>query len=273
MSKGNNEEYEKNIRVIKWFEENKVKIIIILFLIGFVILLLVGISMPIIIHNAYSFGKVHPIIIMDFDEKDILTYWGSFLGFLGTLVFGALTAYLSFNANSTNKRLLLLEKNRDIYNTQPFVNIIGWRLCDGYAVTDLFLDLRLNNEEENRDYTIYIEIKNTSNVHLVANFTGIELYNNDKRDESKYIIDYGYWTDNPNIYIDVGDCKTIGLKCSSELIDSISRNNNVKINFILENNFGIKFKLIVQSKFLINKEPMSLSIYNLKYNIEYWNED
>ncbi|MCK5130247.1 MAG: hypothetical protein KAQ68_10360, partial [Clostridiales bacterium] len=86
-------------KFFNWIKNHKLKVLL-------VILLFTIIIVPIIIN--LSFVK-NGIILVKWEAKDVLIYYGSVLAFLGTSFLGALTLYLSNKNSSANKKLMEMQ--------------------------------------------------------------------------------------------------------------------------------------------------------------------
>lgn len=82
---------------------------IIVIILSIFALLLITIAVPIVINELY---KVEGGYLTKWGADDVLSYYGNVLSFIGTILLGAITVYLSIQANNMNKRLLNIEESR-----------------------------------------------------------------------------------------------------------------------------------------------------------------
>lgn len=76
---------------------------------------------PKIISELFQVTNKYWILETSFTAKEVLSFWGSLLGFLGTITLVILAFYQNNKLSKTNNRLLKLEKYRD----KPFIKILS----------------------------------------------------------------------------------------------------------------------------------------------------
>lgn len=91
--------------IINWIKNNKLKTFFII--LG---LLILFIGIPLIINYLYLSDLV--LVYTDWGAKEVLSFYGSVLTFLGTTSLGIVTIILSNQANDMNKRMLDLELSK-----------------------------------------------------------------------------------------------------------------------------------------------------------------
>jgi hypothetical protein len=76
---------------------------------------------PKIISELFIISNKYWILETSFTAKEVLAFWGSLLGFLGTISLVILALWQNNKLAKTNDRLLRLEKNRD----KPYIKILS----------------------------------------------------------------------------------------------------------------------------------------------------
>ena len=82
----------------------------------YILVLLLSLVIPIVINESY---KANTGYITLWEAKDVLLYFGSILGALGTTFIGVVALFQSAQANKISDRLLQLEER----NSTPFLHI------------------------------------------------------------------------------------------------------------------------------------------------------
>lgn len=106
-----------------------------------ILMVIVAIAGPIIINEAYKFGKGYTTM---WDAKDMLSYYGAVLTFSGTVTLGLVATKQTQQANDLTNKMLELEKSREI----PIIDITEITDDDGQVPTDKLkssLQVCLNN--------------------------------------------------------------------------------------------------------------------------------
>ena len=100
------------IKTSKW--------LILRYLIGTLFLIICP-FIPKIISELFKMTNKYWLFQTSFTAKEVLSFWGSLLGFLGTISLVILALWQNNKLAKTNNRLLRLEKNRD----KPFIKIVS----------------------------------------------------------------------------------------------------------------------------------------------------
>jgi len=93
--------------------------LILRYLIGFLFLIICP-FIPKIVSELFKITNKYWLLETSFTAKEVLSFWGSLLGFLGTISLVILALWQNNKLAKTNDRLLRLEKNRD----KPFIKIL-----------------------------------------------------------------------------------------------------------------------------------------------------
>lgn len=89
---------------------------------GFSIFMLVF-AIPFLINEIYKFGyKIEKSYSTLWEAKDVLSFYGSFLSFLGTVALGALALWQNKKSNDINVDLLNLTKETERKSVLPFLS-------------------------------------------------------------------------------------------------------------------------------------------------------
>lgn len=90
------------------------------YFIGFLFLIICP-FIPKIISELFKITNKYWLLETSFTAKEVLSFWGSLLGFLGTISLVILALWQNNKLAKTNDRLLRLEKNRD----KPYIKILS----------------------------------------------------------------------------------------------------------------------------------------------------
>ena len=96
------------------------KRLILRYFIGFLFLIICP-FIPKIVSELFKIPNKYWLLETSFTTKEVLSFWGSLLGFLGTISLVILALWQNNKLAKTNDRLLRLEKNRD----KPFIKILS----------------------------------------------------------------------------------------------------------------------------------------------------
>lgn len=89
---------------------------------GFSIFILIF-TIPFLINEIYKCGyKIEKSYSTLWEAKDVLSFYGSFLSFLGTVALGALALWQNKKSNDINKELLNLTKETERKSVLPFLS-------------------------------------------------------------------------------------------------------------------------------------------------------
>lgn len=124
----------------------------------------------------YWLGNIVTVIHTDYSADNILDFIGGYLSFIGTVILGIITVYLSKKSNDINDRLVLLEEKAKM----PIVKMIEINLSD--CSKSMYIDkkslyyrldnqvIKTNSDTPNShlhyDYSIEIKLCNISDNTL-----------------------------------------------------------------------------------------------------------
>ena len=103
----------------------------------FLIVLIFSLCVPFAINEMYQSSGLYPTL---WDAKDTLSFYGSYLSFLGTTILGIVAYAQTKKAHSISDRLLEIESERFRLDTEPLIYINGWK---AYQQNQVYLDFNL----------------------------------------------------------------------------------------------------------------------------------
>lgn len=200
------------------------------------------VAIPFIINESY---KVNSGYITMWGASDMLSFYGAFLGFIGTVALGALALFQNKQANEINARLSSLEKERFKLELQPFVLVTNWKM-EIVEVFDVIANpKKLSFQIEQKQFEnincfcMSINFTNTSNTYALVNYISAVVYHNDN-----YIENWSNGATNQQnlkLYLQSGETGEIIFYCSKEKMLSF-RGKKITLELLLENRFGDRYK-------------------------------
>ncbi|RAI84425.1 hypothetical protein DET54_1253 [Paenibacillus pabuli] len=199
------------------------------------------ISIPFIINEAYKVNTGYKTM---WDASDVLAFYGSFLGFVGTSFLGYLALRQNIKANQINDRLSQLEKERFKLELQPFVVVTNWKIKLKRIneiiqnPKELFIEIGTIEDKEKICCCLSLNFTNTSNSFSIINYIGAEVYK-----QNDYIEKWSNSTSNqPNskLYLAGGETGEILFYCSREKMRTFQA-KRISLELLLENRFSEKY--------------------------------
>lgn len=135
----------------------------------YLILFFVTLSVPIIINEAYKQGKGYLTL---WEAKDVLSFYGSYLSFIGTIALGIVAIYQNKKAHQLNAEMQRLQQAQFV----SMISVESLKLdkrSAGEAAYSLnlkkpeIIDLTMKNFKSSRFYHIDVEFKNSSQFPIV----------------------------------------------------------------------------------------------------------
>lgn len=139
-----------------------------------VVTLLVVLAIPFLINEAYKSDVKHYFTM--WNAADVLSFYGSFLSFIGATVLGVVALDQSRKANQLSERMLDAEERREI----PIIDISGVNSQDilekgtlenalHITVNESFYFFAEDNTIEEADTEVYIfQMENISSTHIIS---------------------------------------------------------------------------------------------------------
>lgn len=142
--------------------------------IGFICVLFFVVGMPLIINWIFKQPALCEFFVVDWEAKDALAYYGSALGFLGTVIFSALALWQNHMIKTeSNKRQEVLDR-MEVQKHMPIIEVRP-SSCSG---SGMHLSFNISNVSENVALDIVV-----SKIQILNN-DGSEFWINDR--EYKY---------------------------------------------------------------------------------------
>ncbi|MCW0884537.1 MULTISPECIES: hypothetical protein [Eisenbergiella] len=117
----------------------------------YILVLLLSLVIPIIINESY---KANTGYITLWEAKDVLLYFGSILGALGTTFIGVVALFQSAQANKISDRLLQLEER----NSTPFLHIDTANCkIDTFTNREIDISIYFRNATENVINIVHVD--------------------------------------------------------------------------------------------------------------------
>lgn len=111
----------------------------------------------------------------DYEKEDLLNFYASFFTFLGTIILGIATVFLSQQANEMNERLIKIEENNyipliDINGMMPeelkefcLKDVFSINLDDSYTDVDEEMDISVEGDKN----TVVLSMSNVSKTDII----------------------------------------------------------------------------------------------------------
>lgn len=131
---------------------------------GFSSILILIITIPSLINEIYKLGyKIKNLYFTLWEAKDVLSFYGSFLSFLGTVILGALALWQNKKSNDINKDLLTLNKETERKSVLPFLSFNQYIPCFNGDLFKYILILSTtedkSKDKEDKEYSLSREDK------------------------------------------------------------------------------------------------------------------
>lgn len=121
----------------------------------------------------YWIGKMKIIITSDTDSGDILTFLGTYLSAMGTVILGYITSKQTDYANNINNRLLTLEEKNYLEAHKPAISVDYVKLHN-----ELYDDIAKKTEYDGKVY--YADIIGAKNTNVPCEWIELSLTNSGK---------------------------------------------------------------------------------------------
>lgn len=145
--------------------------------VGIVALIFTIVGVPLLINWAFSVPAFCDFFAVDWDAKDALAYYGSALGFVGTVIFSGLALWQNhIIKNESNLRAEIVEK-MELQKNMPIISINAARSCGN--MKDIVFTI--SNLSDNIAKNIVL-----SNISIM-NIDGTEFWNNGKEHNYNYL--------------------------------------------------------------------------------------
>lgn len=250
-------------RVKKFLKKNNKYVLVVLSLV-----IIFGILIPIIINESYKFNKGY---ITHWKASDTLSFYGTFLSFIGTVSLGLFAVY-------QNTRLIGLEERRTNLEEQPFVTITNWEVTSIKSLKKIYSPKKLSFEimriEHNSKDNVMIKLYfiNTSNSFTTIIYDGAEVFNNSKGKNNKI----GEWSQistnqqNTRLMLKSDGEGEINFICTKDKLESL-QGKRVVLSLILENKINDKYKLTIDIIFAYSSfesEEIYMPLFPQNYKIQ-----
>ena len=173
----------------------------------FIVMILVVLSIPIIINESYKTGKGY---VTMWEAADVLSFYGSFLSFAGTVVLGAIAIWQNNKAHKLNEHLQKLQQAE--YISMVSVEYVAVKRIDSHLIPTTnsadIIDLRMDGFHSPQCYSIHTEIKNNSAYPIVQ----MQIHPGERTN---------------------GNCQLYGLKSWTDQTRYIPGNENISLTFII----------------------------------------
>ena len=148
-------------------------------LIGVIIVLLAVVGVPLLINWAYSIPAPCDFLAMDWDAKDALSYYGSALGFIGTVIFSGLALWQNHIIKTESDKHTDLLEEMERKKNMPIL-YFGSNVCSGNC---MHLGFHVENVSDNIALDVLI-----SRISIL-NQDGSEFWSNDKEQRIPHLKD------------------------------------------------------------------------------------
>lgn len=88
-----------------------------------IVVLLATIGMPLLINKAFTVPAKRALFAVDWDAKDALAYYGSALGFIGTVIFSGLALWQNHKIQEANDKHTALLEQMEIVKNAPYITV------------------------------------------------------------------------------------------------------------------------------------------------------
>lgn len=182
---------------------------------------------------------------LSFEKADLLTFWGSFLAFMGTVALGSLALWQNKKSNDINGRLSKIEDEKFKLDMQPFVIINDWKtqFKDAWDVVltpkKLYFNIGSEELKTANFLCLTIFLTNTSNSYSMVSYSKANVYNGDSS--------IGTWSNvssnlqNTKLYLKPSETGEIVFYASEDTMKSWL-GNMVRLELTLENRFSERYK-------------------------------
>ncbi len=200
---------------------------------------------PFVINESY---KKNSGYITLWGADDVLSFYGSILAFIGTILLGLLAYSQNKKAEELNIRLTKLEEEKFKLEFQPFIMVCNWGLEEREILDiiigpdKLYFDIG-GTQFDDTCLCLSIQFTNTSNTFLMASYSNASIYDNGKKIDS-----WGNGTtniNNPKLYLESGG---IGEMVFYALEDkfTILTGKRICLELTLENRYAQRYKETIE---------------------------
>ena len=211
---------------------NVLKIITIFVCVSIIFIFVINESYKLGINNANAYVTM-------WGAEDVLSFYGDYLSFLGTLILGAITVFQTKKANDISDRLLHIEENRDRQEETPFVVVCNWMAVPKekneiiYSPQMLYVGV---DEETNKYICLQLEFVNTSRTYVQLEYSAVHFSNQKLKWKHEYTS-----TSNTKLHILPHDTAEINFYASEKFWGKFI-NEKMVMEFILINGLGKRYK-------------------------------
>jgi hypothetical protein len=213
------------------------------------IFILSCVFMPVIIWGMYLVGDNYIVLInTSLTVGDLLTFYGSNLAFIGTLILGSISVWQNKKVSINNERITKIEEERHLLEYQPFVIINSWILKMDNIIniianqkTPKNLNVQISELKNANGICACLKLQflNTSNSFSTVYYSGARMYDNNifLSDWSNCIVG----CNDCKLYLNTGEVGEIQFYADWDIMkDFIGK--MARLDFTLENRYGEHFK-------------------------------